>query len=432
MLRRGRELTNQLIADVKRQMFQFSPGQLGHASRIEQIAWCLASGAAALWLAIRFDGLLDSGDFTDFNVIRAAARAVHAHGSPYDLASLQVEPFGAHYKWPPLFAIVIAPISDLPARQLLLLWTSIGLGAYVAAFLILVRSLQIPAGSRLFYLLAIIFLIFQPSFDTLSGGQLELVLLFLFVAAWWGMRGGRSGQAVAGIAIALASLLKVYPVLMLGGFALRRSWIALCVAAAAVALLISLCAAATSWELQRQYWLDVLPHLNIGTASAENQSLYGFFARFFTDERGLDSNATPPDLLPLLLARATGVLVVWVSLAEVIRQRRADVAFVILVPVLIVIHPAAWVHYEVILLLPITVLIAALSSEFRAAWAALMAVAVLLVGLGNETTIRNVHFPLVESYKLYGVVILWVIGIAWARSVRLQNVPSAVCAPNAA
>lgn len=215
-------------------------------------------------------------------------------------------------------------------------------------------------------------------------------------------------------------MVKIYPLLLLGYFALHRSWAALGAALATVAALIALCALETGWDLERQYWFDVLPHLTVGSTSLSNQSLLGFFGRFF-----LGANAAIPSdaaslAIPTLLARSVGLLALGVTAAVIFKHRQPEVAFVLLVPLLLMIHPAAWMGYEMLLLSPITVLVASLARDFRAGRAVSsglaisLGLAILLLAFGSTQPIQNTTSPWLQSYKLYGVIGVWLVGLGWA------------------
>ena len=108
------------------------------------------------------------GDFADFHVVLAAGRAIHDGRSPYDVDLLRQAPFGSYYKWPPLLAILAAPIANAPRDVLVPLWTAVGGIAYLVTFLLLIRMERIDWGSRGFYAVSLIFLVFRPSYDTLT------------------------------------------------------------------------------------------------------------------------------------------------------------------------------------------------------------------------------------------------------------------------
>src|SRR5206468_1386786 len=148
--------------------------------------------------------------FTDFGAMYEAGRAVAQGQSPYDISVVQVQPFAARYKFPPMFAIVLAPFTRFEFHQVVLVWLAISLAFYLASFCLLARITSSNLRSLPTYVLAIAFLVFQPSLDTFYGGQLELLLLLLLTVSYVALRSGKAKVTIGGLSIALAALLKIY------------------------------------------------------------------------------------------------------------------------------------------------------------------------------------------------------------------------------
>ena len=351
---------------------------------------------------------------TDFGVFLNGAMAMDAGHSPYDVEALRQLEFGPSYKNPPLLAIALIPLARLGFTQAWHVWFVLSLILYLAAFVLLARTESLGPRSPYFWLLALAFSLFQPSLDTLYGGQLEFLMLLLFVLCYRAIqRQTAVSAAISGISIAIVTLLKLYPILFVPWLLVRRPkagvWFVL-----AVLGLTLLSVAVAGWQPQLQFVTQVLPALRGSTAWLENQSYFGFFARLWVSGASVDpSRATDlphANLLGWLASIVTYVLSLVVSL----RAHHPRHAFTVLLPCMLLVTPAAWIHYEVLLLLPLGIFLAGLARRSRhIAWPLLL-FAFVLLALGNETQVEFVKSGLIQSYKFFGVFLAWLLGMLWA------------------
>jgi len=190
--------------------------------------------------------------------------------------------------------------------------------------------------------------LFEPVRDTVSFGQVNLVLLALVLTDAWLLSTGRARWA--GIGIGLAAAVKLTPALFIGLLLLagrrRAAGVATVVAGAATAL-----AAWIAPDASRFYWSEALwDTQRIGKAAyVSNQSLQGVLARLA--EPGEPSRA-------VWLVVVLVVLAVWVW-----RARRAVAvgdwwaAFALTGLTACLVSPITWVHHLVWLLPSFAVLL---------------------------------------------------------------------------
>lgn len=383
-------------------------------------ALLLATAAAAAWFAVNVWVIFTTSSFADFDILFHSALSLAAGQSPYDVIGLRQAPFGPYYKFPPLVDIVLGQLAVIPWHlqivEVARIYAGLGLFLYLITFLVLAKTESLRPGSIGLYILAIAFLTFQPSLDTLYGAQHELVILALFTLAYWGLRHGRAGEWIAGASVAVTALVKIYPAMLLPYFLLRRfgkAALSFIITAIALSLLSIVLA---GWEISRQFWFDVFPALSGGTASLENQSFFAFFARLFVNGAHVNPALATPVPAASLLANAAAVVAVALSSAELWRVSSIQHAFPILIPLMLLISPNAWIHYETLLLLPLGILLSRLS-EHAVWWEwILLLLALILVAYGNEDTIMGTSVGLFQSYKFYGVLLFWVLAIV--RAVR--------------
>ncbi len=356
-------------------------------------------------------GVVRAPDFSDFNTVYVAARAIDHGQDPYSVAGLMLRPFAAHYKYPPLLAAALSSLLMFSFGQLAWAFVWLSLLLYAAAFLMMLWIFGAALRSATAAMLAIGFLVWQPSIDTLAGAQQEFGLLFLFTLSCWALTRSQTLEVLAGGAIALCAIIKVYPALMIVDFGIRRWWKAV-IGFAVVILLLSLFSVLrTGLALQLEFWFRVFPILRGGTATDENQGLMGFFDRFYVDGVTVDETLLTSVPAATLLYHIACVCLLIVSFAVLIRSRFATDAFKILIPAMLMMAPASWIHYEELMLLPFGLLLGERRGE-ESFWENLLFFAAFcLVAFGNEVTVMNVSWRILHSYKFYGVFLFWVMGL---------------------
>ncbi len=395
-------------------------------SLLVEAVFIAATAVAVIWFAAHVYYMLRSSPFTDFDILFDSAVSLATGHSPYDVLALRRAPFGPYYKFPPLVDIVLSRLALLPLNltvmQAARIYAAVGLVLYLASFLLLARTESIRPRTVPFYLLAIAFLVFQPSLDTLYGAQHEFVILAFFTLAYWGVRRGQAGEWIAGASLGVITLIKIYPILLLPYFLLRRMWTATTSLIASIGALTVISILMAGWELQREFWFGVFPALSGGTAWLENQSFFGFFSRLFVNGATVDPDLVTPLPTAAMLSNIATVIVLVISFAVLWRASKPEFGFTILIPLMLLISPNAWIHYETVLLLPFAVLLSGFSKKGNAwQWLGLI-LAVSLVAFGNEDTVMRTTSGLVQSYKFYGVFLFWLLGILWAWEAARQPI----------
>jgi hypothetical protein len=175
----------------------------------------------SLWLpltALRLFG----GDFHNYY---AAATHWLAGLSPYAVE---------RFDYPPLTALIVMPVAWLPYEEARIAWLVINWLFLVLAGLLLVRLL---GGDRAAMLaVAACWALAGTVPENLVLGQVNPLLLFLVVGAWWGLSRDRGG--VAAVAIGFATALKLWPGVLLAAVAPFRRRVAAGAAAAALAFIV--------------------------------------------------------------------------------------------------------------------------------------------------------------------------------------------------
>jgi hypothetical protein len=161
--------------------------------------------AMVAWMATRLTPAVN-----DFGFYHRAAVSVLLTGNPYSQAN--------GYIYPPLPAYLVQPLTFLPAPQYW--WFGLNVAA-CGAFAALAIYLS---GSRLaqsyWSVAVLLFALFPPLWATLFFGQVSgIIALLLLLTVWLSWR----YAAVAGLLLALAVHIKLYPAFMAFYFLFNRS-----------------------------------------------------------------------------------------------------------------------------------------------------------------------------------------------------------------
>ena len=256
------------------------------------------------------------------------------------------------YIYPPVFALLLAPLALLPASIAAGIWLVLNQSALALAMTLVIRRYRpgpwatatLIAGTVTFY----------PLWIDAVQGQANLVVLVLITA---GVVGIVSGRPRAAVAIGAAAGLKLTPALLLLWLLFERrfreaAWLV------SGFLGISALGALLRWQDSWIFFTRVAPALAQGTAAYANQSVSGLLARLTTANPYTHPwIVLPAVLLPLAAALLLGY---WRWSTRGQNLTISGVAFFPLVPLL---SAVTWPHHLVILL-PVV-------------WLAVMAIAAL-------------------------------------------------------
>jgi len=367
---------------------------------------------SAVWFAYQVEqAFATPGEHLDFQVVSSAAARIRAGLDPYDIAAMQRTPFDELYKYPPFVGSVmrLGLIAGWPGFANL--WMAASLVFYAVTFIMILGIEGLKLVSIKSGVLAIAFFGWLPSIQTIQEGQQEYLILLLFTMACWAATSSPVRHAIAGSCIALCAIIKIYPAFFLLDFLLRRRWMSVAAFAAAFAALTVISIRLSWFGLQREFWFGVLPTLSGATAYPNNQSLLAFFMRLFVN--GATADWARAAVMPLAAAlyHAACAAVVAVSAAALFRSADPRDGFKILLPAMVMMTPDSWIYYEQVLLLPFGLLLGPCSRQTSLAFWLPFGLATLLVALGDEDDVLNTASGLLQSYKFYGILLFWLLGL---------------------
>ncbi len=265
--------------------------------------------------------------------------------------------------YPPTFILCFEPLTLMsPAHAY---WTWIAFNVIAIALAI---ALLLGPRSHLDIVTALSlagFTILFPAFgNNFKFAQTQGLMLLLLVLVMRSLESGK--DRVAGATLALAVLLRIFPVIMFGYLAVRRRWRALGFALASLAI----GAAITTLLVGLRTVLDFRIAIAYITGyrwliRSANVALNAFIARIFVYSAGLPLSQTLDrvrQMLEVACELALLALTITVSRAPRDSPDADSRAFSLWIVTTILLAPTAWPHYLVLLFIPFAQIISAHSA----------------------------------------------------------------------
>ncbi|MDR1968420.1 MAG: DUF2029 domain-containing protein [Burkholderiaceae bacterium] len=328
----------------------------------------IALGAQAVYRAA-FNDI----ERTDYTVYTAAGQALLDHRDMY----LAENARGWRYVYPPPFAILLVPLAQIPLWLGALIWYLLSAAAIGAAVLMSAALLgDGQEGARkpqLLYGLPLLCVVSLLISGTLRS-QASPFMYFLMIAAFYFQLKER--PIAAGFSLGCAALLKVFPIVLIVYFVMRRQWRAV-LACAATGVLLGIVLPSLYWGWQFNLdqivrWIEVVgqPAMMQNVDRAQNTDLYGQLLNTLKPRnQSLESLfltfGMPPDWTRYAVAASAVLMLAAMWFAARRRPRGADHAARMLAEGLLcgaficwslLVTPISETHYYGALLLPLTLL----------------------------------------------------------------------------
>ncbi len=353
---------------------------------------------AAVWIcallmlagtASKMQGQWHRRDFSNYYESAWALR----HGiDPYSAlltpigAKLGLETGGLlHASETPPFLLCFEPLTRLRPRTAFWIWIAINFFALAVAMYLLLAYRRGLTG-RTAWLLAGLILMSAPVSLNFYWGQSQLIVLALMVCAMRAM--GRERDGAAGGLIAIAGLLRAYPLLLVGYFVVRRKWRAVTFATAGIAAgtLLTIAVLGVPQSLgfiHAASWLTD----NYLVNRVDNLSLGPFVSRTFWALTGTALGSST-DWIRRAAILVADLLVFGVTIrATLADTNRGDPdwrIYSLWIATSLMLTPVGWHHYLVLLAIPFVQMVAAAEqgrSSARAIWMAALSYLLCAVSL---------------------------------------------------
>ncbi len=346
---------------------------------------------------------------TDFKPLFRGPRSVLNGGNLYDLDEIHANHLGTTYKYPPFFVLVMGPLTNLSFSAAIHSWRAFNTLLIVASGWMLWRWSKRPLRSWSTLALIYMLLAFQQLADTLGYAQVDIIVLVGLAAALCALRYQR--WALWGACLAIPTAIKLYPAYLIVHAVASRRWQSFLAFLITLGTLTGLSILIIGLDVHVTYVRDVLPMIGGGTAWTENQTLNGFLNRLLATSIRLEPepSGTVPFLTYLGAVLVTGLT--WFR----VQRLTSSAGFGLWIVTMLMLLPAAWIHYQVLLLIPFYQAFVRLDrAPDRFSWHSLFCygLAWFLLCYGNQWTFFDgmFHGPiwaLILSYKFYGLLLLW-------------------------
>jgi hypothetical protein len=246
------------------------------------------------------------------------------------------------------------------------LWNVLGFIVLVGALGLILRELKIPLASWAIFPILALGLLCSPIRTQIAQGQWNAPLLLLLTLAWAAERRGHPG--LAGLCVGTAVMLKLFPILFLAHFAVRRRRRAVITGCLSIALLSLATAGVLGVDAYRDYARRVMPSLDEFRSGWDNASISAFWMKNFSSGATHYGLFVEPVVRAPGLARA-GIVVSCLSvLAATLylvresgpgqRDERAcgDLGFALTMTAMLLLTPICWDHYLLLLALPLALI----------------------------------------------------------------------------
>ncbi len=372
-------------------VFQAAPAPRQRIRRL--INLCFAILAALVIVSI---GVNLRPGFDDSKQYRQGARNIVATGDAYATTRLQDERYPG-YPNPPLLAYLLVPTLPLGEGGGRLAWFYLNLAATVGFFWLTLR-IAAPPWVRTFWGPLAFAVVFSPStYLCLLFGQLGIMLALLLVASF-ALAQRRS--ACAGATIALATVIKLYPGLLVLYYLLRGPRRILLWASAIGGVLLLIPVFFHGFQPYQRYY-DVVLRGNFYPYAAEfNVSLMGLWYRLFTATARFTALADAPMLASVLtLLTSLATLALCVRCTGTPGELGALLSFSMWMCATLLLSPINGYYNLPVLLFPLLVIARGLSRYPSVALTGGALVATGLISLPSEWYGR---WPRLAAFLLHG------------------------------
>lgn len=346
----------------------------------------------------------------DFSIWLNAARRWMYTDVLYQVKVVTDNPF-AVYKRPPFYILFFTPFIALSDMTVLNYFRIVNIGLLVATLLIWMVIIN-PTARWWWLATMVIVLNYQPLYDSITFGQTDVVLLFGFTLVFWCMQRDRDGWA--GIVLAFLVSLKIYPIIVLMFFVVKRRWWALVGFVLGMILWNGWAIWASDWHTSILYVQTILPSIGGTTSWIDNQTIAGFLTRFYDTPYEMQRFGIPQvEHIASYLSMVLSAAVCIVALREFPRNSSAyALQYGLFMILMVVAIPVAWIHYTTLLIMVFVMIWWHFRDRLLPFGVfGVIGMSYALIAFGNYKSFGYPEYYgfitlLMMSYKFYGIVLL--------------------------
>ena len=264
-------------------------------------------------------------------------------------------PYAAPYIYPPFMAVVMKPFTKLSFHSALNTWNALNVSLCVASLFILFDLTEVKMSLRLAIIVSVGMLSFYPLSADVFFGQIAGVSLFLLAGGLWLLT--RRFTLLSATCFAIATMIKLTPLLMVPILIMHRRWRWLVGYLVAVFVLLAYSVWQASWLAHVQFWRNVLPSISSGAPIAQNLSVVAWIQECFLGY--VPFGHAPSSQLPahaLAFSRLIPSIIYVLTLLCMFKKRRSqDLVrqLSVMILVMLLVSPISWAHHFNLAIIPL-------------------------------------------------------------------------------
>ncbi len=295
----------------------------------------------------------------------------------------QINHLNAH---PPFTALLLYPLWLFSFHNAAVIWGALTILCSFAISLLLMKA----GDASLMYvpLLSLFILAWPPFQANVAVGQVS-VLVALFISAGWYLY-KKHKDLLAGIFIALATMLKFYPGLLLLYFLFEKNYKFFWSSVAGIVIIMVLTLILTKNDVFH-FLFTILPaDSKYSGADIGNLSINGYFAKLFLSVKayyttGAFAASENYVLKNIGVAIAVALLLFYGALSMRTYSYDNDLGFSVFIILSLLLSPICWNHYLTLLLLPLIILIKELIKKRTVSEVVIFITALLFISIDTSS-----------------------------------------------
>ena len=363
---------------------------------------------------------------SDFVQDYIAANSLRRGGSLYgeDIKKLENEMLGFNGPpnfHPPFNALLFLPFSFLSYNKAFVVLGVISLILLLLINQLVVKDLEL--NGEWFLNFTCFTLCWYPFICCLGNGQSSMIIAACLIAGWFWMR--RKKEYVAGFLFAIATLMKLFPGLVLLYLLIMKNWRALFATVFFIVVgLLATAFIAGVEDMQTYAIITVARDIDVFRGYVLNHSIGGIVAKLFGKQMGWFS---PLVEIPHIASVLTTLLSIGILFYTILKLRAmaaekelSDYAFGLTLVTMLLLSPLTWSHIFPVLIFPVSLLLREYIDEPSSKKLRLLLFVLLCLSLPDVLIARalvSIHYPL--KMPLYGrmltlgpasgIVLLWIV-----------------------
>jgi hypothetical protein len=377
---------------------------------------------------------------SDFVVDYIAANSIRRGGSVYgeDIGNLENEMLGFHGPptiHPPFNAVLFLPLSFLNYKAAFIVLNIISLILLLLINRLVVTGLELSCEWFLNFVCFTLF--WHPVLYCLALGQSSIIIAACLISGWFCLR--LKKEYVAGLFFAIATLMKLFPGLILLYLLMSKNWRALLATVFFIILGMSVTALVVGIDDMWTYPNIIMgKFLNNFSSRMNNHSVNGVIARLFGGRSGWTEPLIQlPRISSLLVILINSAILIYTILkmrVMAIKKELVDYGFGLTLVTMLLLSPITWGHFFPVLILPFGLLLRDYIYEPSSRRLRLLLIILLLLSLPDLMIARAlmaIHHPFVMPWysmlltlgPSVGIVLLWIVLIRRLSISEIKQTP---------